>query len=163
MWEVSGAVPLGQRTPTRQRYRLIDLQRYAELRAMPIVLKPKWAPLDATLADLCVTAMLLEGADPLDFMGRVFAAFWAEDRNTADEQVIAELIAASGFDATHIISRARSAEAAALRESHTADAIAADAIGVPAYVLDGEVFWGQDRVDLLDRALASARPAYKPV
>jgi 2-hydroxychromene-2-carboxylate isomerase len=163
VWEVSGAVPLAQRSPTRQRYRLIELQRYAELRRMPIVLKPKWAPLDATLADLCVAAILLEGADPLDFMGKLFAAFWADDRNIADEPVVASLLGASGFDPVRIIGRARGAEAAALRESHTAEAIAADAIGVPAYVLDGEVFWGQDRIDLLDRALASGRPPYKPV
>jgi len=163
VWEVSGAVPLAQRSPTRQRYRLIELRRYAELRGMPIVLKPKWAPLDATLADLCTVAILLEGADPLDFMGKLFAAFWAEDRNIADETVVASLIDASGFDSAGIIERARGAEAAALRESHTAEAIAADAIGVPAYVLDGEVFWGQDRIDLIDRALASSRPPYKPV
>src|SRR5258707_4104922 len=81
VWEVSGSVPLAQRTPTRQRYRLLELQRYAELRDLPIVYRPKFAPVDASLADLCVAAMILEGRDPLDFMGQVLSAFWAEDRN----------------------------------------------------------------------------------
>jgi 2-hydroxychromene-2-carboxylate isomerase len=50
-----------------------------------------------------------------------------------------------------------------LRKKNTEEAIAADAIGVPAYVLDGEVFWGQDRIDLVDRALSTGRGPYKPL
>jgi 2-hydroxychromene-2-carboxylate isomerase len=41
------------------------------------------------------------------------------------------------------------------------DAVGADAFGSPCYVLEGEVFWGQDRLDLLDEALTSGRPPYR--
>ena len=41
------------------------------------------------------------------------------------------------------------------------NAVACDVFGSPAYVLDGEVFWGQDRLDLLDDALTSGRSPYK--
>jgi hypothetical protein len=58
---------------------------------------------------------------------------------------------------------ARGDAAAALRRENTQAAIAADVIGVPAYVLDGEAFWGQDRIDLLDRALSSGRAPYRPL
>ena len=47
-------------------------------------------------------------------------------------------------------------------EKNREDAIAADVFGSPAYVLDGEVFWGQDRIELLADALASKRKAYRP-
>jgi len=161
VWEISGGVPLPQRSPTRQRYRFIELQRYAELRGMPIVYKPR--PIDASLADLCVAAIVLEGRDPLDYMSRVFAARWAEDRDIGDETVIASLVKDSGFDPVVIMDAAKGDAAAALRKKNTDEAIEADAIGVPAYVLNGEVFWGQDRIDLLDRALSTGRAPYKPL
>lgn len=160
VWEVSGGVPLAKRSPTRQRYRLIELQRWSELRGLPIVLKPKWAPVDATLPDLCAAAIMLDGSDPLDFMARVFAAYWVEDLNIADEAVVASLLSASSYDAAAVVGKAREEEAAALRRKNTQEAIDADAIGVPAYVLNGEVFWGQDRIDLLEHALSTGRPPY---
>jgi 2-hydroxychromene-2-carboxylate isomerase len=162
VWEVSGSVPLAKRSLTRQRYRLIELQRYAELRKLPIVLKPKSVPIDATLPDLCAAAIVLGGGDPLDFMGRVFAAFWAEDRNIGDEAIVASLLSETGHDAPAVIAGACGDEASALRQKNTAEAIAADAIGVPAYILNGEVFWGQDRIDLVDRALSMGRAPYRP-
>jgi 2-hydroxychromene-2-carboxylate isomerase len=163
VWEASGSVPLAKRSPTRQRYRLVELQRYAELRGLPMVFKPKSGPIDATLPDLCVAAILLDGGDPLDFMARVFAAFWAEDRNIGEEAVVAALLTETGHDAATVIAKARSDDAAALRLRNTEAAIAADAIGVPAYVLNGEVFWGQDRIDLIDLALSTGRAPYKPL
>jgi 2-hydroxychromene-2-carboxylate isomerase len=160
VWKASGSVPLAERSPTRQRYRLVELQRYAELRGLPIC-KP--APVDPSLADLCAAAIVLAGRDPLDFMGSVLSARWADNRDIGDEATVASLLAAAGFDPAAVIERARSPEAAALRAKNTAEAIAADAIGVPAYVLNGEVFWGQDRIDLVERALSTGRTPYKPL
>lgn len=161
VWAASGSVPLPQRSATRQRYRFIELQRYAELRGLPIVYKP--APVDPSLADLCAAAIALEGGDPLDYAGRMLSARWAEGRDIADEAVVAAALEASGFDPVPIIAAARSEAASALRQRYSEEAVAADAIGVPSYVLNGEVFWGQDRIDLLDRALASGREPYKPL
>lgn len=163
VWAVSGAVPLAQRSPTRQRYRLIELQRYSELRGLPINLKPKHAPVDPSLADLAVAAILLDDGDPFGFMGRVFRAYWVEEENIADRAVIARLLEAEGFQASPIMAAAQDQEASELRKRNTEAAIAADAIGVPAYVLNGEVFWGQDRIGLLDRALSMAREPFKPL
>jgi 2-hydroxychromene-2-carboxylate isomerase len=58
VWEASGAVPLAQRSAIRQRYRFLELQRYAELRGLPMKYKP--APADASLADLSVAAIVLD-------------------------------------------------------------------------------------------------------
>lgn len=161
VWEVSGGVPLAKRSPTRQRYRLIELQRFSELRGIPINLKPKYAPLDPSLADLAVAAILVQGGDPFGFMDRVFRAYWAEEENIADEAVIARLLEAEGLDPVAVLTAARGPEASGLRKRNTEAAIAADAVGVPAYVLNGEVFWGQDRIDLLDRALSTGREPFK--
>lgn len=163
VWEVSGGVPLAKRSATRQRYRLIELQRYSELRGLPINLRPKHAPLDPSLADLAVAAVLVHGDDPFGFMGRMLRAYWAEEENVADQAVIARLLVAEDFDPDAILAVARGQEASELRKKNTEAAIAADAIGVPAYVLNGEVFWGQDRIELLDRALSTGREPFKPL
>ncbi|MCK5744988.1 MAG: DsbA family protein, partial [Oricola sp.] len=128
-------------------------------RGMPITPKPAHFPVDPTLADHTVIAIAEAGGDPDAYVGAVFAAIWAEDKNIAEESVLAGLLTANGFDAAVILKAAKSGAVAAIREKNTADAVAVGAVGVPAYVVDGEAFWGQDRVELVDHMLATGRAA----
>lgn len=162
VWAVSGAVPLGQRSPTRQRYRRIELQRIAEMRGLKLNLDPKHFPVDPTLADRSVIALVEAGRPPRAFLGRVHKALWAEDRDISDRGLIAELLRKEGHDADAVLAFAESAEAERIHVANSQAAITADAIGAPTYVLNGEPFWGQDRLDLLDRALQSERPPFTP-
>jgi 2-hydroxychromene-2-carboxylate isomerase len=77
--------------------------------------------------------------------------------------VIAALITRIGLSAPDVLAQARSEPAAAILAQNGRDAVAADVFGAPGYVLDGEVFWGQDRLELLDDALTSGRKAYRPI
>lgn len=160
VWEVSGGVPPAQRTPTRQRYRLIELQRIAEQRGLHLNVMPQHFPTNPLLADCCVIAITEAGSDPADFAFSVGEAVWSRQLQVADEAVIAELLEKCGHDPAAIIARAGTEEIIAKREANTKAAIDADAIGSPAYVYKDEVFWGQDRLDLLDRMIASGRDAY---
>ena len=111
-----------------------------------------------------MAAILVDGGDPLDFMAEpVFRLLGQKTATSPTEAVVAALLEQHGLDSAAVMARAGSDAAAALRRENTQAAIAADAIGVPAYVLDGEVFWGQDRIDLLDRALSTGRAPYKPL
>ncbi|TCD16518.1 2-hydroxychromene-2-carboxylate isomerase [Oricola cellulosilytica] len=157
LWEVSGAVPPAKRPPVRQRYRLVELARVADFRGLPINIKPAHFPVDATLADLTVAAIADPGGDPNGYMATLFSACWAEDKNLADEAVLRELLSAAGHDADGVIEHAKTDKIAAIRARNTEEAIAADAVGVPAFVLNGEVFWGQDRIEYIDQALTSGR------
>lgn len=162
LWAESGAVPPGQRPPVRQRMRLVELQRLALHRGLAINKQPKFFPVDASLADCTIIAVIETGADPSAYMSAVFKGVWADDLNIADEETLARLLHAHGHDAAAILARAKGAEIAAIRTENSKQAIAADAPGVPAYVLNGECFWGQDRIGLLDEALASGRAPFKP-
>ena len=163
MFGVSGQVALGERPAVRQRYRFIELQRYAEARGKKMNFKPKYFPTNPALADHTICAIAADGGDPFDYMGHVFAAVWADELDVADEATIGALLSKSGFDAEAVIARAKTDEVAAIRQKNTEDAIAADATGVPSFVLNGEPFWGQDRLDMLDHALASGRAPYGPL
>ncbi len=160
LWEVSGSVPLAQRSPTRQRYRLLELQRAAFRRGLPINLKPKFFPADPALADHVVIALLERQADPTGFMGRVFAGVWANEENVADADTLARYLEAEGHDVADVLHAAQGDAVKAERAQNTADAVSADAIGVPAYVLNGEVFWGQDRIEDLALALETGRAPF---
>ncbi len=163
MMKVSGQVPLAERPAVRQRYRFVELQRFAHLRGKPMNFRPAFFPTDPTLADHTVCAIVAAGGDPLDYMGSVFSAVWADEKNIADEATLAALLSSAGFDAAAILDKANTPAVAAIRAKNTEDAIAVDASGVPCFVLGGEPFWGQDRLDILDHALTTGRPPFRPL
>ncbi len=157
MFKVSGQVGLADRPAVRQRYRFIELQRYAEMRGKKLNLRPKHFPTNPALADHTICAILADGGNPLDYMEGVFAAVWADEKDIAREETLTPLLNEAGFNPAAIIERAKSPEIAEIRAKNTQDAIASDATGVPSFVLNGEPFWGQDRLDMLDRALSTGR------
>lgn len=162
VFDANGGLPLGKRAPARQRYRLVELQRWREARGLPLNLAPRFYPVDIALADRCAIALVERGHDPSGYMERVFRALWAQDRDVADRQVVAELLAAEGLDAPSLIEQADTDAIDALYADNTRRAISADLPGLPGYVLDGEPFWGQDRLDALRAALLHPRPPYRP-
>ena len=162
MFAETGGLPLPKRAPARQRNRILELQRWREKRGLTFNLQPKFSPFDVTLADRFVVAIVAAGQDPDPFMRRAMAGVWEEERNLADPLVIAELAEASGLDSTSLIEAAQGSMTEAVYALNLENAVAVDAFGSPAYVLDGEVFWGQDRLELLDDALTSGRPPYRP-
>jgi 2-hydroxychromene-2-carboxylate isomerase len=158
----TGGLPLAQRHPARQRYRLVELQRWREKRGLSFNLQPKHWPFDVNLADRFVIAIQAAQQDPDPFLRRAFAAVWEEERDLADPGVLAGLAEEAGLDAAHLLDLAQGSTTEAIYALNLENAVAADVFGSPAYVLDGEVFWGQDRLDLLADALASGRPAFRP-
>lgn len=162
VFATSGAVPIPERPVSRQNYRLIELQRIADIRQLPLTLRPAHFPTNPALANGAVAAIAASGIDPADFMFAAFQACWTEDRDISQPETVRELLEATGHDAETIMVAASSDEITSAMVENTQAAIAAGAVGAPVYVLNGEPFWGQDRVDYLDHALASGRGPYTP-
>ena len=156
VFPISGGLPLGQRAPQRQAYRLVELQRYSEHLKAPINLKPKYFPVSGDdAARLIIAADLAQGsAAAMQVAGAVLAACWAQERNIADEKVLAELLAERGLPAA-LLEQSHSQAVQERYETDTQAAIDAGVFGAPSYVIDGEIFWGQDRLDFVERALSS--------
>ena len=157
----TGGLPLGKRHPVRQRYRMLELQRWREKRGLDFKLQPNNWPFDCKVADGLVIAILEAGHDPDAFMRRAYAAVWETEENLADNAVLVRLADEVGLPGAQLVERAASPEIAAKYEQNRQEALAGDVFGSPAYVLNGEVFWGQDRIELLGDALKSGRAAYK--
>ena len=155
VFPISGGLPLGQRAPQRQAYRLVELRRFSQHLKIPLNLKPQYFPVGGDpAARLIIAADMAHGAAAAMAMaGAVLTACWAQERNMADDAVLAELLQEQKLSAG-LLEQSHSLEVQARYEAYTQAAIAAGVFGAPSYVLEGEIFWGQDRLDFLERALA---------
>ena len=160
LFSETGGLPLMKRHPVRQRYRLVELQRWRDKRGLKFHLHPANWPFNARLADGVVISAVEAGLDPDRFLQRAFAGVWEDQLNLADAGVIAKLADEAGLPGRQLVERSGSEQISAAYEQNRQDALAADVFGSPVYVLDGEVFWGQDRIELLADALKSGRKAY---
>ena len=150
----SGGLPLGKRAPQRQAYRLLELARFREALQLPLNVQPRFFPVQADpSARLIIAADLREGAAAaLRLSAAVFAAVWVQERDIASAETLAALLDECGL-APDLLADAQTAAVQAGYEAHTRAAMEAAVFGAPSYCLDGEVFWGQDRLDFLERKL----------
>lgn len=155
IFPLSGGLPLPKRAPQRQKYRMAELRRWRDFLDVPLVLEPKYFPYDSTLAALAIIAATERGQEAaMRLTGAILRGCWAEERNMADESELAAAIRAEGLDPTGLLASARTPATRARYEALTQEAIDLDVFGAPTYVYNGELFWGQDRLDFLERALA---------
>ena len=162
VFDETGGLPLPKRHPVRQRYRLVDLQRWRERRALPLVLEPKHFPFDPSMADCITLAILATGADPSTFIADVMAGVWARDEDMTRPEALLACVDRAGLDGPALLAAADGPAVRQRYEDNLHRAVEAGVFGAPSYVLDGEVFWGQDRLELVDSALASGRAPYRP-
>ncbi|MFO1273675.1 MAG: 2-hydroxychromene-2-carboxylate isomerase [Rubrivivax sp.] len=154
IFPLSGGLPLAKRAPQRQAYRLLELQRFRDHLQLPLTLHPKFFPVAGDdAARLVIAVDQADGSTAaLDLAGRVLAACWAQERDIASAATLAELLSEAGLPASRL-DASRAPEVQARYDANTQEAIAANVFGSPSYVVDGELFWGQDRLDFVARKL----------
>jgi 2-hydroxychromene-2-carboxylate isomerase len=157
IFPASGGLPLPKRAPQRQAYRLLELRRFADHLGIPLHVQPAFFPVAADpAARLVVAADRAQGtAVAMDLIGRIGRAIWCEQRNVADPATLAALVAEAGLPGT-LTAAAAAPEIAEAIAGYTQQALDAGVFGAPSYVVDGEIFWGQDRLDFVARRLAQA-------
>ena len=157
VFPISGGLPLGQRAPQRQAYRLLELKRYSDYQGLLLNVKPKYFPASGDDASRLIIAVdLHDGTEAaMKISGAIFTAVWAQERHIADEKVLAGLLAECGLGAGRL-EQSYSQAVQERYEANTAQAIKAGVFGAPSYAIDGELFWGQDRLDFVERRLQAA-------
>lgn len=156
VFSVSGGLPLPKRAPQRQSYRMMELKRWSDHLGVKTTLEPKFFPANEVPAAKCVIALREQGrmADAIKLAHAVLAALWAEEKDTGDPATLRAIIAACGLDADALMMTSQAQEIAGKREAYTKHAIDQGVFGAPSFVIDREIFWGQDRLDFVDRKLA---------
>jgi 2-hydroxychromene-2-carboxylate isomerase len=155
IFAVSGGLPLAKRPPQRQKYRLVELARWRDHLGVRLNLRPRFFPAAEAQAARLVIACRQAGGDALALAHAILRAQWAEERDIADAATLAAIAMELGHDAAALQRAAAGEEVAAAYAADTDEAIARDVFGAPSYVVAGEIFWGQDRLDFLDRRLAA--------
>ena len=156
MFPVSGGLPLAKRPPQRQAYRLVELRRFADHLKLPLNLHPAHFPVagDAS-ARLILAVDQHDGTDAaMALTGAVLRGVWVDERNIADAGDLAAMLKALGLPERRL-DDAASAAVNERYEAATQRAIEIQVFGAPTYVIDGELFWGQDRLDFVERRLAA--------
>ena len=156
VFPISGGLPLAKRAPQRQAYRLMELKRFSAFLGAPMNVQPKYFPVNGDDgARLIIAVDLHDGAEAaLRITGAVLAAVWAQERNIADAKVLADLLVHTGLNAQRL-EQSYSQSVQERYEANTQQAIDAGVFGAPSYVIDGEIFWGQDRLDFVQRKLGA--------
>ena len=157
IFPATGGLPVGQRPPQRQAYRMVELQRFSHFLQMPLNLKPQFFPVAGDdAARLIIAVDQHDGVDAaLKVCGAVLAAVWVQERDIANANVLQDILREQGI----VADRWTAAQAPAAQDAYmayTRQALDAGIFGAPSFVVDSEIFWGQDRLEFLQRRLQAA-------
>ncbi|CTQ50027.1 2-hydroxychromene-2-carboxylate isomerase [Jannaschia donghaensis] len=150
----TGGTPPKDRHENRKAYRLVEIRRTAAKVDMPINLQPAHWPANPAPSSYAIIAAAKDGSgDTAALVARLTRACWAEERDIAQDDVIADCLEAAGFDRA-LVDKGMM-EGAEIYARNLEQAVAAGVFGAPFFIVDGEPFWGQDRLDDLDAFLAA--------
>ena len=137
--------------PAKGRYMLIDFQRYAQHYGVPMKFNP-FFPIN--------TMTLMRGAvalqdDPRfdEYLYTVFTAIWVEEQNMGQPEVVASVLEKAGFDAAALLTQCGDEAVKEKLKMNTEEAVARGAFGAPTIYIDGEMFFGQDRLPMIEKEL----------
>ena len=150
----SGGLPLAKRAPQRQAYRMMELKRWHDYLDIPINFEPAFFPVSDEQSVLMVIAAQLQGSDIAQLTYAYSRAVWTEERDVSDEATAIAIADQQGFDGKALLAESKEAGPKETLEAYTQEAMERQVFGAPTYIYKDELFWGQDRLDFLERALA---------
>lgn len=149
-----GGIAPAKRHPSRQRLRMDELTRWSKHLDIAINLQPAFFPADASTASKMVVSARNQGLATGKFSDAVLTAVWQQQKNIADADTLLAIADRCGMDGAGLMADAATDAIAKQFASDTEKAHELDVFGSPTYLVDGENFWGQDRLDFLQRFLA---------
>ena len=155
VFAATGGTPFPKRSAARQSYRQLELARWSRRLGVPIKLEPRHYPVDRGPSSRLLIAARDAGLDALALSHAVLRAIWAEDEDIADWTTLQRLADRRGHDGAALVRAAQEPRVEARYRETTHRAIEAQVFGSPTFVVEGERFWGQDRLDFLAERLGA--------
>lgn len=152
----TGGQLLSDRAPERQAYRIIELKRWCRTLGIHVNPIPKYMCPNADAASRIVIATDVMKLPIVPLYKAIFRAEWCEERDISDPAELRRILSACDLDASAVLAAANAPDVERLYRKYTDDAVRAGVFGSPSYVFNGELFWGQDRLDMLESAIAAA-------
>jgi len=158
VFAVSGGLPLAKRPPQRVAYRMMELKRWRARLGVPLTLEPKFFPAADTMARRLILAAQHDGLNAPrlgDLVHAFMRAVWVDEKDIADPATLTAVLDGMGLDSAHLLARADAADIDAAARANTEQAKRIGVFGAPTYVIDGELFWGQDRLDFVEEKVSA--------
>ena len=154
VFPATGGLPVVQRSAQRQAYRLVELRRFSDHLGIPLNLKPKYFPVSANLAAklIIVVQAKLGQNKAMQLLGGILSSVWVREEDIADPEQLKVNLKKLDLD-TLFVEQTDEPWVEEEYDRNTMQAIEHGVFGSPSYVLNGEIFWGQDRLDFLDSRL----------
>ncbi len=149
----TGGLPLAQRAPQRQLYRLEELARWRDFLNLPLNVKPAFFPVSDALANEMIVAAQVVGGDAkaLAFSGKILKSVWVDELNVADKALLLQLANACNIDTVAL--EAALPNSRAQLDINNQRAMQGNVFGAPWFKIGANNFWGQDRLDFVERAV----------
>ena len=150
----TGGLQLKERSDQRKAYRMQELKRWRDQLNIELTLEPRFFPTNDQLAARTIVATQRIGKDPSELVHGLMRACWVEDQDVAEASVVKSVLDAVGLESETLLAHADNEDCRSEIEANTEEAISRKVFGVPAYVIGDELFWGQDRLDFVERLLS---------
>jgi len=150
--------PPFKQSAARLAYRLTDMKRQAERWGLQINPKPKHWPVPPALAGKLILSAHLVECEPHAVSFALLSAIYTQERDISDEATVLATLNEAGLDGARLLDLARTPEAAVAFEQATQEAINRGVFGSPTYVVNDEMFFGQDRLSDLAWRLGVTLP-----
>ena len=149
----TGGVPVPQRSPQRQKFRLDELKRWSNFLNIKINIKPKFfPPKNPHIPSTYTIAANLLGVK-IVFGHELLKQIWCEEKDITDEKNIEIVSSLFKLDFKELSELAKSDKVSQIYKNNTEEAVVKNVFGSPTYILNDELFFGQDRLEFLERAL----------
>ncbi len=152
-----GGKTFAERTPEHVAYFFgREIERWAEFRDVPVIdFRPTYHDEDMTLASCMLIAAQTQGLDVDRLAHLILEVHWRDDADISDPALLSELATSLGIDAADLVKSAGSEPIQKIYRDNTAEAIERSVFGSPTYFVDGDMYYGQDHLELIERALAA--------
>ena len=144
---------MGVMSPAKLRHNHLDMHRWAEHFGVPLT----WPMAHPRRTVLALRALLAAGDEHrVEATMALYRAYWVDGLDITEEAVVEEVLSALGLDGAACVQAAATQAIKDALRSATDEAISRGVFGAPAFFVDGELFWGQDRLDFVARALSAS-------
>jgi 2-hydroxychromene-2-carboxylate isomerase len=156
IFQVLGTKPLVELNPARAKYTLEDLQNLADYFQVPYA--PRKEFIVRSILPLRATLQVPQGAERGRAVHALFHAAWAQNADLSDGALVARVLSQAGFDGAKLVEGTQQQGVKDELKRNTDQAIARGIFGTPTFIVaGGKMFWGHDRLDLVDRFLSKSK------
>ena len=154
IFPVSGGLPVFKRPLQRQKIRLQELKRWAEFLNINLIPEPKFFPSKSLLPSLLIiAAKIMKTSKDFELASNIMNALWVKELHVDDENTLKNIMNKLELDSEVLLSFAKSQECENIFKEYTKIAIEKNVFGAPTYIIEDQVYWGQDRLDFIERHL----------